>query len=140
MRAGKFEGDLMHASDARHLCKYLKEFDRAFAYRNKEVLGIELSGYQIITGLMDMLWEAITEYEDKQHPREKSNPFANYAFGRISENYRRVFEKDTHLPLRYRELQLLTDMISGMTDSYALDLFHELKERRNGPYAPRKQN
>jgi dGTPase len=41
----------------------------------------------------------------------------------ISENYRRIAEAPTNrMPMRYRELQLITDMISGMSDSFALSL------------------
>jgi dGTPase len=31
------------------------------------------------------------------------------------------------MPLRYREAQLLTDMIAGMTDSYAVAMCDELR-------------
>lgn len=31
------------------------------------------------------------------------------------------------MPTRYKEAQLLTDMISGMTDKFAVDLFSELR-------------
>lgn len=72
-------------------------------------------------------------------------PFARYAYGRISENYRRVFEDrasstggdNAHLPVRYRELQLMADMVAGMTDQYALDLHQELQEFHVGASAPR---
>jgi dGTPase len=39
------------------------------------------------------------------------------------------------LPVRYRELQLLTDMIAGMTDQFALDLYKDLKEFHVGASA-----
>jgi len=32
------------------------------------------------------------------------------------------------MPQRYKELQLMTDMISGMTDSYAISLLQDLKD------------
>lgn len=58
------------------------------------------------------------------------------SYSRISENYRRIFENKFHgyhenvnLPIRYRELQLLTDMVSGMTDQFCLDLFSDLDRR-----------
>ena len=31
------------------------------------------------------------------------------------------------MPTRYKEAQLLTDMLSGMTDNFAIDLLGELK-------------
>lgn len=128
--SGTFRKDLVSVSDVRVLCKTLKRFDRAHAYKHRSVLEVELTGYNTLTGLMDLLWKAITErsnYSDLGSDR--TSPFAAYAYQRISENYRRIFEdKKNRMPVRYKEMQLLTDMISGMTDSYAVDLYNELKQ------------
>ncbi len=85
---------------------------------------------------MDFLWEAIGQRKEPENLGScRLTPFAAYAYNRISENYRRIFENDSNpLPVRYKELQLLTDMVSGMTDSFALSLYDELKQY----YVPRK--
>ena len=76
---------------------------------------------------MDAFWYAITHRQDPADPQSnRTTPLAGYIYKRISENYRRVFTSpDNPMPLRYRELQLVTDMISGMTDRYALQLHEE---------------
>lgn len=75
---------------------------------------------------MDILWEAIAA-QRAQHV--SMPPRASYVYRRISENCRRVFESDHNsMPLRYREAQLLTDMVSGMTDTFALVFYQELKQ------------
>ena len=134
---GELRDPLLIDSRAQNLCEVLKDFDKIHAYRNRRVLEIELDGFNIINDLMDLLWEGITQRESfSQVSSPRSTPFARYAYGRISENYRRIFEDHFEiphydrnaLPIRYRELQLLTDMISGMTDQFALDLHQELKE------------
>lgn len=129
---GAMEKDLLSSSSLSKLAKALKTFDVEHAYRHRSVLELELHGFNTITQLMNMLWEGITKresYEDTASRR--TTPFAAYAYGRISENYRRIFEGHSpsakDLPIRYREAQLLTDMIAGMTDSYALQLHHELE-------------
>lgn len=134
MLKGKFSGTLLDATKAAAFCEAMRTFDRHHAYRNQEVRGIELKGYNIIRGLMNLLWEGISKRDEAgERKGARGEPFANYAYSRISENYRRVFlENKDGLPIRYRELQLLTDMISGMTDSYAVDLFEDLKGRKNG--------
>lgn len=95
---------------------------------------------------MDMLWVGIHGHKTAQQrdrenalrktdpafrPREEylsNSPFGRYAYGRISENYRRIFEDENNdLPQRYKEAQLLSDAISGMTDSYVITLHDELK-------------
>jgi dGTPase len=133
---GDFAKPIIEVSKAHDFCEMLKSFDREHAYRHRRVLEIELRGFNIIHGLMDMLWRGITERASFQDLRsERTSPFARYAYGRISENYRRVFEgrlemprgDETELPIRYRELQLLTDMIAGMTDQFAVDLHEDLR-------------
>jgi dGTPase len=133
---GKFSQPLIEASSAKSFCRMLKDFDREHAYKNRRVLEIELDGFNVIQDLMDMLWQGIVTRENfTDLSSERTSPFSRYAYGRISENYRRVFEgrvrfpffNEKDLPIRYRELQLLTDMISGMTDQFALDLRSELK-------------
>lgn len=138
--------DLMGNSRGAGLCDALKEFDKTRGYRHRSVLELELKGSNYIQGLMDMLWVGIhghktrTEKEREKERRQSQpgftplpayrsdTPFGRYAYGRISENYRRIFEdpKNT-LPRLYKEAQLLTDAVAGMTDSYLMDLHDELK-------------
>lgn len=120
--------DLMSMSDASELCEALKKFDFKWGYKNKSVLKLELEGHNYIHSLMDMLWVGIHGRLSKSKPEKSKTPFGEYAYGRISENYRRVFEdKSNELPDTYKEAQLLTDAISGMTDSYLIDLHDELQ-------------
>lgn len=152
--------DLMGISRSAELCDALKEFDKTRGYRHRSVLELELKGSNYIQGLMDMLWVGIHGHktraqEDQEKELMKSQPdltpqtahrsdtpFGRYAYGRISENYRRIFEDpQNNLPRLYKEAQLLTDAIAGMTDSYLMDLHDELKslyeyERRQKPEAP----
>ena len=136
---------LLTSSRGSNLASSLREFDETYAYKNLSVLQKELTGFNAISELMTMLWSGIVEREtfDAVSSKRKT-PFARYAYGRISENYRRVFEgklPDSSftakpLPIRYREIQLLTDMISGMTDQYAIDLRDELRAFRAGAGGP----
>ena len=113
------------------LRRSLKDFAFRHAYQNRSVLRVELQGYNVIRGLMDMLWAAIVNRDPAKGVKSLRNcPFTRFVYGRISENYRRAFEDPppeiAQLPERYRECLLLTDMISGMTDSFAVDLHEEL--------------
>lgn len=131
---GTFDGELIGASKAKNLCKALKGFDLENAFKHREVLEIELNGDSKINRLMDFLWMGITQREEYDNvSSRRTNVFANYVYSRISRNYRRVFEgnvvehhKSQQLPIRYREMQLLTDMVSGMTDKYCIDLHDDL--------------
>lgn len=143
--------DLMSESGGHNLCKVLKEFDCSRGYQHSSVLKLELQGSNYIKGLMDMLWLGIKG--KKTGGKECDTPFGRYVYGRISENYRRIFEqkddasdktKGVKLPGHYKEAQLLADAISGMTDSYLISLHDELttlyqyeyRQRQTSPKAP----
>jgi len=133
---------LMECSNAERLRKLLKDFGLKHAYTHRSVLTVELQGYNVLRSLMDMFWAAIVDREVCNEPgSSRRDPFTKFVYGRISENYRRVFENPSEdsklLPMRYRECQLLTDMVSGMTDSFAMDLCKELQSLK-GAFEPHK--
>ncbi|MCG7586752.1 dGTP triphosphohydrolase, partial [Photobacterium sp. OFAV2-7] len=129
MDADKQPKDLMSLSSGHHLCEALRSFDKKWGYQNKSVLKLELEGFNYIHELMDMLWLGIHgKLNDQSDKHSSETPFGKYAYEKISENYRRVFEDEENtLPVAYKEAQLLTDAISGMTDSYLIALHSELK-------------
>jgi dGTPase len=129
--SGKLKTPLLRAGKGEMLRATLKDFGIKHAYVHRSVLKIELTGYNVLRRLMDIFWDAIVNRADEQNVgSNRVHPFSRFVYGRISENYRRVFESPPgdvgNLPVRYRECLLLTDMISGMTDSYALALCEEL--------------
>ena len=139
--AGTVAVPLLEKSAAETLRKTLKSFSFMHAYKHRSVLEVELQGYNVIRGLMDFFWAAIVDREEPTKPdSDRKRPFTKFVYSRISENYRRIFENpsesDQKLPMRYRECILLTDMISGMTDSYAVDLYEELL-RLKGAFDPK---
>jgi dGTPase len=131
--SGNFSGDLIGASRAANLCAALKQFDRENAFSHRSVLEVELNGFNVLNRLMDFLWIGITERKEYLDlASSRTNPFSAYVYSRISRNYRRVFEgsvtryhPDETFPVRYREMQLLTDMVSGMTDRFCIDLHND---------------
>jgi dGTPase len=128
---GELASPLLKVSAGKALCSALKDFAFKHAYTHRSVLKIELEGHNVIRRLMDLFWDAIVNRAKESDPRsERCHPFSRFVYGRISENYRRAFEapvaSESALPIRYRECLLLTDMISGMTDSYAIELHDEL--------------
>lgn len=132
---GTSQEGILKKSKGEKLRELLKDFADSNAYQHKDVLKIELQGYNVIRGLMDIFWAGIVDRKDPSDLKSKRNaPFSKFVYDRISENYRRVFENppmgQTELLNRYKECQLLTDMISGMTDSYAMDLYKELDSMR----------
>ena len=83
-------------------------------YRAQEVLDIELSGYKIISTLMDTLLGAAMNPE---------NAYSGFVLKRVPYQY----EMDA--PTTYGKIQAVLDCISGMTDVYARDLYRKITGR-----------
>ena len=110
---GTFEGPLIKHMDKPIRQAYENCSKTAFAkiYCSKDVLDIELAGYQVITTLIDLMIEAV-RYPDKAYSKLLIN--------RVSKQY------EVHAPTLYGKIQAVLDYISGMTDVYALDLYRKI--------------
>lgn len=80
-------------------------------YCASEVLDIELSGYKIISMLMDSLMEAVFNPEKSYSKRLLMRIPSQYA---------------TNASTAYGKAQAVLDYVSGMTDIYALDLYQKI--------------
>jgi len=113
------------------LCEALKEVAQQNAFSHSTVLRTEALGAVAIDALMTALWDAISDRKDQGDLRSKRlGARTKYVFSLISPNYieQAVASKDLLAPasgLRYRELRLLTDMMSGMTDTFAIKLWKD---------------
>jgi len=118
------------------LCVLLKKVAYSYAFDSRGVRRLEASGSVAIRDIMNFLWAAISDRE-RPEKLDSRRLTATAAFGwtLFSDNYKqnaiRNHYKDrdgNDLPMRYKELRLLTDMMSGMTDGYLMDLHHSLRE------------
>lgn len=117
--------EVIGKSCAGTLCNALKEFDRRYGFVHSDVLRLELEGNNYIKGTMNLLWCSISKRE------EDRNAFERYAYGRISENYRRVFESSRKTTEDGQ--RLLCDAVAGMTENFLVSMYHELRELSDGP-------
>lgn len=116
------------------LCNALKRVAQQYAFSNVGVLRREAIGAAAIDGLMSFFWTAIsnrTKFPDLGSPRRSAK--ARFGYSLISPNYVEVANENARPTgkegsIRYRELRLLTDMISGMTDTFAIKLWHDIRE------------
>ncbi|MEC3249082.1 deoxyguanosinetriphosphate triphosphohydrolase [Bacillus cereus] len=128
--SGTFEGGLLEASTARELEIKLKDISKEYCYSDSEVLTLELVGDRVISELLTLFVDAIVDIHEKPKTKLKKEKL----FHLVSENFRHIQSIDKnglpsiefeHLPL-YNRLLLITDFISGMTDSYAVNLHQKL--------------
>lgn len=129
IRAGTYGSELL--MDDRCIAKPLvvacKKIARTTVYPSKEILKLELRGRRVVHDLMDVFWEGARVGSAVI----KAKDYPGKAYKLISKNYRWVFEeKMKNNPSgseeRYLRLQLVTDYIAGMTDSFAVSLHETL--------------
>lgn len=124
------------------LCDALKNIAQTYAFSNPIVLKTEAMGAAALDGLMSAFWTAISDRKSfGDLESKKLSAHSKYIFSLISPNYiQQAISPGTNCPaasgLRYRELRLLTDMVSGMTDTFAMRLWNEIQAI---PYANRSE-
>ena len=119
---------LLEAESVRPLIDRVREVCRTYAYQNREVLSLELVAQSVLTGLLDRFIPALLSAEINE-PRSESGKL----YRMISRNFEYIQKLDQHSVYHpdaelspYQRVQLGIDFISGMTDSYALNLHKRL--------------
>jgi len=126
----EFEDDLISVSTSNELAKCLKKIAREHIFSNNEVLTLELVGDRVITDLLELFVTAITSVSSDKKIKTKNEKLIHI----ISKNFRHIqrIDKLGNLSIDFKDLDLyhrlllVTDFISGMTDSYAVNLQQEL--------------
>ena len=111
--SGMFDGSLIkHVSDTvLEAYKRCESVSVSKIYKNKNVLDIELSGYKIISQLIDLFVDAVMT---------PNRAYSKLLLDRVSAQY------DVHAVTAYERLMAVVDYVSGMTDVYALDLYRKI--------------
>lgn len=115
---GDYHTELAQTCRDRNVIRVCKDAGFEFVYHSPETLRLEIMGRNVIHQLMDLYWEAASGWKSGI----RKTTFEGKIYHTMSKNYRRVFEdavKTKKLPEKYCRLQLVTDYICGMTDSFA---------------------
>ena len=124
----------MPLMDDSPLCGTLKDIAKQHAFGHPSVLKMEARGAEALDGLMTAFWNAIGDREPEDFDdllATRRGAKNKYVFALISQNYLDEAVNCTQPgiagSIRYRELRLLTDMLSGMTDTFTIKLWDEIK-------------
>lgn len=127
---GIFDDDIIKASSA---CNTRLAFEELGGYNfsHHTVLKRELLGEEVIRHLLLIFTNAIFSpnliKDDKFNYKSKEYKI----FSLISDNYVALSCDEKKYPTdNYKKFMLITDYISGMTDSFALDLYQELTGKK----------
>lgn len=127
---GKFNQDLLKSTKSNALQKELQELAKKYCFINQEVISLELVGDNVITGLLDRFVPLLTDIENELD----LSSYEGKMYSLISDNFKYVccFDQKNKKQIEFKEtsmyyrLLLITDFISGMTDSYAVNLYKKL--------------
>jgi dGTPase len=120
---GEFYQDLTEVCDHKDVLEALGGVVREHVHPSQDILRLELMGHRVIGDLMTVFWKGA----ETGTPGTKT--YSQKSYSLISNNYRRMCEdavKTSGLPVRYCRLQLVTDYICGMTDTFACSLHRRL--------------
>lgn len=125
---GTFDQELIAISSEGKLIKSLKDFSYHHIYNEGFILKLELMGNEVISFLLDRFVSALIYYDSDVEISEIQSKYIALMSRNYLDNYHisTANIKDEHTRL-YHRLLLVTDFISGMSDSYAQSLYRELK-------------
>lgn len=126
---GEYPHDLFFNTFHEYSIKALKNAMVQFAFHSDSIVKLELSAQTMITFLLDKFVPAVLYFEEDKEKGKQSAADRKYT-DLISENHKNDYRgckqmcKDGYnLYLRFL---MVTDYISGMTDSFAKNLYQEL--------------
>lgn len=126
---GTYGSDLFHGTYGDWVIRALGDIAYRYAFLSRQILQMEISAGTILDDMMNRFIPAVMYYDTEVPLQMMEEKLVRL----ISENYRQVYhiysarvpQENERLYLRFL---LATDFISGMTDSYAKDLY----QRMNG--------
>ncbi len=122
---GRFMNELMHDTFHGGSIRILKKAMVKFVYSNAEIVKLELAAKKIISSLLDDFIYAVINLENKEMQTQEHKKLYSLIPDNLKEDYKKAKTEDEGYNLYLRFL-MVTDFISGMTDSYAKNLYQEL--------------
>lgn len=126
--SGKYTKDMFNDTNHEDTIKILKGAMKEFVYDDKEILKLELAAKKIITSLLDDFINAVLYYDSNDEnymPTKADEKLINIISANYKEDYQHA-KTDDDCENLYLRFLMVTDYISGMTDTYAKNLYKEL--------------
>ena len=124
--AGTWEQDLFSGTFGAPLMEALGDIAYEYAFISRPILKLEIAADAIFEFILSRFVDAVIPYDTG----EKLTAVQEKYVSLISDNYKRIYriyaEGKDEAERLYLRLLLVTDFISGMTDSYAKRLYQEL--------------
>ena len=138
--SGDYTEELIE-KDPLYLSKALAKFAKRYIFPQKDIEQLELTGYSVLRGLLDILIDYVFKDDAKFRNHSKSvisrtclkvamheTSNADVTYMNITE--KDIWEYDVEKLTPYYKLRLIVDFVSGMTDRYAVTLYQKLSGQR----------
>lgn len=123
---GRYPYDLFHGTDGKWAADALGDIAYRYAFTSRPILKLEVAAGTILNFLLDRLVPAAVHYDTP----DMTDMMEKKMMALISENYVQTYHTSaqgrSEQEKLYLRLLLVTDFLSGMTDSYAKNLYQEL--------------
>ena len=124
---GEYPGDLFYGTYGDWVKKSLCDIAYRYAFLSEQILQMEVTAGTILHFLLDHFMTAVLYYDTPEQLSTMEQKWLHL----ISENYRQVYHIysrrcRTEKERLYLRILLMTDFVSGMTDSYAKDLYQRI--------------
>lgn len=124
---GKYEKELLQESKVSMLTNVLRKIESDKIYYCSSIVESKTRAYAIVSRLLEKYVLAVLNYDSQKD--EGSDSATNLLYLSLSANYRFVCEAanksaKSESERLYNKLLLVTDQISGMTDTRALSVYH----------------
>jgi len=118
--AGKFDTPLTDLIPAAKALAHIQEHSRETIYATDRGVQIEIAGYEVLGGLLDIFVSAVNDLATRgERAARRSKKLASQLPGEC------ILAAREGGP--YQRLMRLLDFVSGMTDSYAVALYRRVK-------------
>jgi dGTPase len=121
---GRLDKSLIELSDSFSDYGIVKDAVARTAYKDQRVLQVEIAGFQVINGLLEIFIEALTSPKRNQLDRKILCLLPNSLIPPHDESV--GLEGALDYLSTYQQILIATDYVSGMTDGFALDLYQKL--------------
>lgn len=124
----RFDGELLEKSSASEMMKILRKMEYENIYYSNQILNNKTRAYAVITKLLETYVPATINWTESDKGKDSAE---NLLYLSLSKNYRYICElanqkADTEELKIYNKLLLVTDQISGMTDTHALTVYKKI--------------
>lgn len=129
---GEFKEELIKVSTASKIADLLKKMEKENIYYSPQILKNKTRAYAVIENLLNTYVPVVVNWTPS---RDNGKDTAdNLIFQSFSKNYRYMYEQEikgldaerAKEKVLYYKLHLVTDQISGMTDTHALSVYRTL--------------